>query len=628
MILCRDMPREEKEEEQKEVQKERRSCSWCEKAGNRTTTKLSIVTTYHESEKMPPEEYTNPKEAPARRTELMRIYFDTNDPEERRDAMNKVVAQRIIKKVPSICPEEMRHRIPARASELEAEDFQDLENRCDWSTNFREEDKEMQKESEKRKVEEEVEGKKKEERKVNAMRDRIQRIKLYTKMTNTEDPEEKRKLMQQVITHRIINKIGVPCSEHRRNSIPRRSRLREGEAEQLIKHRRDIRYREYLERIWKIHPTPITPEPEEVAQQKETEEKEMEKKTLEMEEEMKVKEKTNTLTKEEKRKVEEEVKEKKKNKRKVKAMRDRIQRMKLYKKMTDTEDPEEKRKLMQQVIAHRIINKIGVPCAGQRRKSNLEQEEEEEEETVIRRDVRMWNYMEKTWNIQTTTIALEPEQIAQRKKARAEEKMEREKLNCLTEEERRKVKEEAEAKRLHKEKVDALWDRMMKMTLRTNTKSTEDTEEKRQQWREMVAKRTVKQICISFDRDGIRFIVVEEEKKEEPEVQKEEKPEMEVKVKKQKEKVERINTFTEEYSTPKKELKERRKMERKIAMMSNERQRMQMIRTMARVEDPEERRKLMQQVIAHRIINKISVPRTGQRRNWILCRDMPREEEE
>ncbi|XP_077346379.1 uncharacterized protein LOC143990014 [Lithobates pipiens] len=104
----------------------------------------------------------------------------------------------------------------------------------------------------------------------------------------------------------------------------------------------------------------------------------MEGKKMGMGEQME-KEKTNTFTEEEIRKVEEEVEWKKKNERKVKAMRDRIQRVKLYEKMTDTEDPEEKRKLMQRVIAHKMINKIGAPCTGQRRNSILVIAEEQEE---------------------------------------------------------------------------------------------------------------------------------------------------------------------------------------------------------------------------------------------------------
>ncbi|XP_040207813.1 stress response protein NST1-like [Rana temporaria] len=339
-----------------------------------------------------------------------------------RTIMHKVSAHRLINKVPSTCPEEMRNRIPARAMEEKEEEGVQMQHcekkvvkkkslfrsflklfRRDKTSESSEttkmitpepkevaqqkktEEKEMEEkklemeeekkvekektntftEEEKRKVEEEVEGKKKNERKVKAMRDRIQRVKLYTKMTDTEDPEEKRKLMQQVIAHRMINKIGVPCAGQRRNSIPARTSELE---EKDIQHFNNISHwsnsfteeekevqnenliRDKTSKRKKITII-ITLEPKEVAQQKKTEEKEMEEKKLEMEEEKKMeKEKTNTFTEEETRKVEEEVEGKKKNERKVKAMRDSKQRVKLYKKMTDNEDPEEKRILCTEVV--------------------------------------------------------------------------------------------------------------------------------------------------------------------------------------------------------------------------------------------------------------------------------------
>ncbi|XP_077323633.1 uncharacterized protein LOC143958051 isoform X3 [Lithobates pipiens] len=400
------------------------------------------------------------------RTKHFLTLFKFTNREKRREIKHQVVAHRIINKVPSPCPEEMRQRIPARAMEQEEEKIHRFKNIFEWSNHFSEQEKEVQSENlfsdktsgrknitktlclelkeaakqkktwekgereregemegkkmgmgeqmekktwekgkregemeekkmgvgeqmekektntfteeEKRKVEEEVEWKKKNERKVKAMRDRIQRVKLYEKMTDTEDPEEKRKLMQRVIAHKMINKIGAPCTGQRRNSIL----VIAEEQEEGIQNKNLSNIKPSVRE--KITET-LCLELKGAARQKKTWEKgkreregEMEEKKMGVGEQME--EKTNTFTEEEKRKVEEEVEWKKKNERKVKAMRDRIQRVKLYEKMTDTEDPEEKRKLMQRVIAHKMINKIGAPCTGQRRNSILVIAEEEEKE--------------------------------------------------------------------------------------------------------------------------------------------------------------------------------------------------------------------------------------------------------
>ncbi|XP_077307110.1 uncharacterized protein LOC143926957 [Lithobates pipiens] len=490
--------------------------------------------------------------------------------------MQQVVAHRLISKVPSSCPAAMCNRIPARAKEEKekADQMQHCEKIMEQShvprekkgvkkegpfgcfinlfrrdktsgsskiTNFfskllkkapqqkgtgekgkgKEEIEEKklgmkgeQKMEETRTftVEEEVEEKKKNERKVKAMRDRVQRVKLFEKMVDTEDPEEKRKLMQRVITHKMINKIGVPCTGKRRDSIlarptkqkekenhhlqkigTRSSSFREegeeGEEEKEVKEvqdqdedetvvkkttskltimvmtqdslerlledpnskehqdvpahgmellkqlfdtkgpleRKEIMHKMLAHKIINKVPSPCSPEmhfkiPSRAMEQEEDEiqpfqnifdfsnsfneresevqdenlfedktsdrkitniisdllkqaSQQIEKVKEEVEAKKLGKEKNKTekevsaFTEEEKRKVEEEVEEKKKNEWKVKAMRDRIQRVKLFEKMSDTEDPEEKRKLMQRVITHKMINKIGVPCAGKKQDS-------------------------------------------------------------------------------------------------------------------------------------------------------------------------------------------------------------------------------------------------------------------
>ncbi|XP_077324073.1 uncharacterized protein LOC143959271 [Lithobates pipiens] len=584
------------------------------------------------------------------RTKHFLTLFKFTNREKRREIKHQVVAHSIINKVPSPYPEEMRHRIPARAMEQEEEKIHRFKNIFEWSNHFSEQEKEVQSENlfsdktsgrknitktlclelkeaarqkktwekgkregemeekmgvgeqmekktwekgereregemeekkmgvgeqmeektntfteeEKRKVEEEVEWKKKNERKVKAMRDRIQRVKLYEKMTDTEDPEEKRKLMQRVIAHKMINKIGAPCTGQRRNSIL----VIAEEQEEGIQNKNLSNIKPSVRE--KITET-LCLELKGAARQKKTWEKgkregemeekmgvgeQMEKKTWEkgeregeMEEKKmgvgeQMEEKTNTFTEEEKRKVEEEVEWKKKNERKVKAMRDRIQRVKLYEKMTDTEDPEEKRKLMQRVIAHKMINKIGAPCTGQRRNSILVIAEEQEEGI---QNKNLSNIKPSVREKITETLCLELKEAAKQKKTWEKGKREGEM------EEKMGVGEQMEKK---------TWEKGER------------------------------------EREGEM-----EEKKMGVGEQMEEK----------------TNTFTEEEKRKvEEEVEWKKKNERKVKAMRDRIQRVKLYEKMTDTEDPEEKRKLMQRVIAHKMINKIGAPCTGQRRNSIL----------
>ncbi|XP_077323632.1 uncharacterized protein LOC143958051 isoform X2 [Lithobates pipiens] len=717
------------------------------------------------------------------RTQHFLTLFNITNREKRREIKHQVVAHRIINKVPSPCPEEMRHRIPARAMEQEEEKIHRFKNIFEWSNHFSEQEKEVQSENlfsdktsgrknitktlclelkeaakqkktwekgereregemegkkmgmgeqmekktwekgkregemeekkmgvgeqmekektntfteeEKRKVEEEVEWKKKNERKVKAMRDRIQRVKLYEKMTDTEDPEEKRKLMQRVIAHKMINKIGAPCTGQRRNSIL----VIAEEQEEGIQNKNLSNIKPSVRE--KITET-LCLELKGAARQKKTWEKgkreregEMEEKKMGVGEQME--EKTNTFTEEEKRKVEEEVEWKKKNERKVKAMRDRIQRVKLYEKMTDTEDPEEKRKLMQRVIAHKMINKIGAPCTGQRRNSILVIAEEEEKEI---QNKNLSNIKPSVREKITETLCLELKGAARQKKTwekgEREGEMEgkkmgvgeqmEEKTNTFTEEEKRKVEEEVEWKKKNERKVKAMRDRIQRVKLYEKMTDTEDPEEKRKLMQRVIAHKMINKIgapCTGQRRNSILVIAEEQEegiqnknlsnikpsvrekitetlclelkgaarqKKTWEKGEREGEGEMEGKkmgmgeqMEKQMEKKtwekgkregemeekkmgvgeqmekEKTNTFTEEEKRKvEEEVEWKKKNERKVKVMRDRIQRVKLYEKMTDTEDPEEKRKLMQRVIAHKMINKIGAPCTGQRRNSIL----------
>ncbi|XP_073447930.1 uncharacterized protein [Aquarana catesbeiana] len=364
----------------------------------------------------------------AQRTKIMLKVFKTKKTARRRKLMHQVVAHRLINKVPSSCPAEMRNRIPARAEEEKEVQMQHCEKILERSDVPREE-KKVQKESLFRRFrklfcldktsesskttkvaivntnQESQEMPREEPKNMKHQNVAAWRMKLMEKLSDTNDPAEKREIMHQVVAHKLINKVPSPCSAEMHRRIPSIAMEHE---EEKIHHFKNIFHwsHSFSKGEKKVQNENLLGDKtsgrkkitkkihalrKEAAQQKETVEKEkgkdkIEEKKLVMEEEKKMeKDETNTFNEEEKRRVGEEVEAKLKNERKVKAMRDRIQRMKLYEKMTDTEDPEEKRKLMQQVITHRMINKIGVPCTGKRRDSILCSEEEKKK---VQKDVQ------------------------------------------------------------------------------------------------------------------------------------------------------------------------------------------------------------------------------------------------
>ncbi|XP_077323635.1 uncharacterized protein LOC143958055 [Lithobates pipiens] len=81
------------------------------------------------------------------RTKHFLTLFKFTNREKRREIKHQVVAHSIINKVPSPYPEEMRHRIPARAMEQEEEKIHRFKNIFEWSNHFSEQEKEVQSEN-------------------------------------------------------------------------------------------------------------------------------------------------------------------------------------------------------------------------------------------------------------------------------------------------------------------------------------------------------------------------------------------------------------------------------------------------------------------------------------------------